>query len=354
METTTIHTKKRILLTGASGTVGFETLQHLVQNPNYEITVFDMKTAKSVKKLTPFRSRVEVVYGDISCAASLDSVSQNKDVVIHLAAIIPPLADVNPELAYRVNVQGTKNLIDALEKNSPQCYLLFSSSISVYGDRVNDPEISVTDPLKPSPGDQYGETKVLCEKAIRQSNLSWSIFRLAAIMGNHKISKLMFHMPLNTALEICTPQDTGRAFALAVAYQNKLENQIFNLGGGKECIISYHSFLVRMFDAFGLGRVDFPEKAFADKNFHCGIMLDGFKLEEIIRFRRQNLVDYFETVDQQVKPYQKKLTCLLRNMIKRWLLSQSEPYKAFLKGNVSETDHFFNKNESETVKTIFQ
>ena len=186
-----INIKKRILLTGASGTVGFETLKHLVKNSNYEITVFDVKTPKSVKKLAPFLRRVEIVYGDICSASDVEKVSYNKDFAIHLAAIIPPLADINPELAYRVNVKGTENLIHALEKNSPQCHFLFSSSISVYGDRLSNPEIFVTDPLTPSPGDQYGETKVLCEKAIQQSNLSWSIFRLAAIMGNHKISKLI-------------------------------------------------------------------------------------------------------------------------------------------------------------------
>lgn len=350
MKNTIVHTKKRILLTGASGTVGIETLKHLVNNPTYEITVFDVKTVQSIKKLAPFSHHVQIVYGDIANASDVEKVSRNKDVAIHLAAIIPPLADENPELAYRVNVQGTENLIHALEKNSPQCYLLFSSSISVYGDRMNNPEISVTDALKPSPGDQYGETKVLCERAIEESNLSWSIFRLAAIMGNHKISKLMFHMPLDTPMEICTPEDTGRAFANAIAFQNQLENQIFNLGGGENCIISYRSFLDRMFDAFGLGDAHFPEKAFAEKNFHCGILFDGFKLEEIIRFRRQSLSDYFEMVHRQVNPYQKKITFLFKNIIKRWLLSQSEPYHAYKNGNDAEIEHFFNNNEKKIVE----
>lgn len=350
MKEANIKRKKRILLTGASGTVGFETLQHLMKDPNYEITVFDVKTAKSVKKLSLFRNRVEIVYGDIGNITDIEKVSANKDAVIHLAAIIPPLADANPELAYRVNVDGTKNLIDALEKNAPQCYLLFSSSISVYGDRVNNPKILVTDKLKPSFGDRYGETKVLCENMIRKSKLSWSIFRLAAIMGNHKISKLMFHMPLETTMEICTPQDTGRAFANAIGFQTQLEKRIFNLGGGNECVISYRSFLEKMFEAFGLGQVNFPEKAFAERNFHCGIMEDGYKLEEILRFRRQGMNDYFEMVEQEVNIYQKKTTFIFKSVIKRWLLLQSEPYRAFQKGNVSEIEHFFNDNKVKSVK----
>lgn len=340
-----VTTRTRILLTGASGTVGLETLKNLVQNPNYEITVFDVETRTSIQKLSPFQMTVKIVYGDIGNASALEKVSHNKDVAIHLAAIIPPLADVHQELAYRVNVQGTENLIRALEKNSPQCYLLFSSSISVYGDRVKNPEISVTDSIKPSAGDQYGETKVLCEKIIQESKLSWSIFRLAAIMGNHKMSKLMFHMPLDTSMEICTPEDTGRAFANAVAFQAQLKNRIFNLGGGVDCVIPYRSFLAKMFDAYGLGKADFPENAFAEKNFHCGIMKDGDQLQDILFFRRQNLTDYFDRVNQEVHPFQKKITFVFRKFIKYWLLSQSEPYHAYQNGNEAKINHFFNTND---------
>nr|WP_314498521.1 NAD(P)-dependent oxidoreductase [uncultured Chryseobacterium sp.] len=353
MKKNIVTAKKRILLTGASGTVGFETLKHLVENPTYNITVFDMKTAKSVKKLAPFSKRVEIVYGDIANVSDVEKISYDKEIVIHLAAIIPPLADINPGLAYRVNVKGTENLVNSLEKNSPHCHLLFSSSISVYGDRIDTPEISVNDLLKPSPGDQYGETKVLCEKLISESSLSWSIFRLAAIMGSHKISRLMFHMPLCTPIEICTPQDTGRAFANAAAFQDQLKNQIFNLGGGKDCVITYGSFLEKMFDEFGLGEADFPEKAFAEKNFHCGILSDGNRLEEIIHFRRQNLNDYFGMVHQQVHPFQKKITFLFRKLIKRYLLLQSEPYRAYRNGDEEEIKHFFKTNEMEMVKPAY-
>lgn len=342
--------RKRILLTGASGTVGLETLQHLVQHTDYEITVFDVKNQKTVKKLAPFRSRVEIVYGDICNRDEVLKAAHNKDFAIHLAAVIPPLADINPELANSVNVKGTENLIYALEKNSPHCYLIFSSSISVYGDRMKNPEISITDILQPSPGDQYGETKVLCESLIQQSKLSWSIFRLAAIMGNHKISKLMFHMPLETPMEICTPQDTGRAFAKAIEHHKKLEKQIFNLGGGEDCVILYQYFLDKMFAEFGLGKADFPKKAFAEKNFHCGILKDGDDLDNILGFRQQNLKDYFEIVREKIHPLQKKFTFLFRSIIKKWLLSQSEPYHAYKNGNFKKMNHFFNQSEEKKLE----
>jgi len=115
-------------------------------------------------------------------------------------------------------------------------------------------------------------------------------------------------------------------------------------------VISYRSFLVKMFEAFGLGEANFPEKAFAEKNFHCGIMQDGDKLEEIIGFRQQTLVDHFKIVNDQVGPVQKSITFLLKSIIKRWLLSRSEPYQAYQKRNQIEMEHFFNKNELQIIK----
>jgi nucleoside-diphosphate-sugar epimerase len=138
-------------------------------------------------------------------------------------------------------------LIRGLERFSPKAFLLYSSSISVYGDRLKDPNIYKTDPLLPSLGDEYAKTKIAAEDIIQSSRLKWSIFRLTAIMGGHKISKLMFHMPLATKMEICTPADTARAFVNAIEHRNKIEGKIFNLGGGESCRCTYLEFLDRSF-----------------------------------------------------------------------------------------------------------
>ncbi|MDQ7917978.1 hypothetical protein RBU60_10355 [Mesonia sp. MT50] len=44
-------------------------------------------------------------------------------MVIHLAAIIPLLADDSPKLAQKVNTEGTRNLVQLLEQQSPHCFL---------------------------------------------------------------------------------------------------------------------------------------------------------------------------------------------------------------------------------------
>jgi len=268
---------------------------------------------------------------------------KDKDAVIHLAAIIPPLADNNHALAEKVNVRGTRNLIQGLQKFSPSAFSLYSSSISVYGDRLQNPWIKTDDPLTPCKRDYYAKTKLKAEKLIREHLTHWAIFRLTAIMGtkNHSASPLMFHMPLETKMEICTPADTARAFVHALRHQTKLEKQTFNLGGGENCRINYGDFIRRSFEISGLGKPDFVSGTFAKKNFHCGYYADGGKLEEILRFRRDTIEDYFDQLKQSVSPLQKGATILFRHLIKRRLQKYSEPYRALKNNNKADVAYFF-------------
>lgn len=341
-----INKKQNILLTGASGTVGFEVLKLLYQHKNeFNITVFDIKSNKSKQKFRNFKTNIEYLFGDISNYDEIRNACINKDYVIHLAAIIPPVADDLPEYAYKVNVTGTENLIKNLEELSPNAFLSYSSSISVYGDRLKNPFININDPLTPSEGDEYAKTKIVAESRIIKSKLNWTIFRLTAIMGSHKISKLMFHMPLDTSIEIATPKDTASAFINGINKKDQISKKIFNLGGGCEYRTTYKEFLIRSFEIMGLGKLDFPEKTFAEKNFHCGFYQDGDELNEILHFRTGTIEDYYNSVKNQI-PYLKfKVTSILKKIIKKILLNKSEPYLAFRQNNLEMKTRFFKTSE---------
>jgi nucleoside-diphosphate-sugar epimerase len=334
--------KTRILLTGASGTVGYEVLKQLYQQRDkFEITVFGTRSKRSLKHLSPFKDGIQIVYGNISSYEDVKAACSDKDFVIHLAAIIPPLADEEPELAFKVNTTGTENLVRNLEILSPDAFFLYSSSISVYGDRLKTPMIKVGDPLITSEGDEYAKTKIKAEQIIRDSKLNWSIFRLTAIMGNHKISKLMFHMPLETSMEIATPEDSARAFVLAVENQAQISKKIFNLSGGESCRTTYRELLSDSFEIFGLGKLNFPDKTFAEKNFHCGFYEDGDDLENILHFRKDTLQDYYTIEKRKVPAWQKGLTYLVKAPVKRFLLKKSEPSQAFNADDTKMMQRYF-------------
>jgi nucleoside-diphosphate-sugar epimerase len=337
-----MNNRPRILLTGTSGTVGYEVLKQLYQQRHeFDITILATTSKRSLKKLSAFKEGITLVYGDITNHNDVKKVCVNMDYVIHLAAIIPPLADENPELALKVNTIGTENLVRNLEQLSPNAFFIYSSSISVYGDRLENPLIKVGDPLIPSERDEYAKTKIKAEEIICSSRLDWSIFRLTAIMGDHKISKLMFHMPLATALEIATPEDTARAFVFALENRPGISKKIFNLGGGATCRTTYEELLTHMFELFGLGKLNFPNKAFAEKNFHCGFYEDGDDLENILHFRNDTMERYYEKEKRKIPLWRKGLTFIFKNQVNHVLLKKSEPYLAFKNDDPSECQHYF-------------
>lgn len=339
--------KTNILLTGASGAVGSKVLEQLSHNLEaYNVSILAKKDRLSQKILRPYKKYFQIFWGDIRDKTFVERCCQNQEVVIHLAAIIPPLADDKPELAYTVNVEGTRTLIEALEAVSPQAFFLYSSSVSVYGDRLNNPQIYVNDPLQASISDDYAETKIEAEYIIQSSKLSWSIFRLSAIFGikNHKPSKLLFHMPLATPIEFTTPDDTARAFVNAITKQDLINQTIYNLGGGKDCRIIYKDFLQKSFKIYGLGKLKFPDNSFAEHNFHCGYYADGDTLEEILAFRKDTTESYFYKLQASVSIGQKRITQLITPLIQNQLTRQSEPLHAFKSKNTVLLKRFFKED----------
>ncbi|CEN44702.1 NAD-dependent epimerase/dehydratase family protein [Capnocytophaga canis] len=337
--------KKTILLTGAGGSVGKEALQLLVNKHNlYNIRIFDLDTPKNRKYFETFSDKIEIFYGDITRKEDTVAPVTGVDVIIHLASVIPPLANEKTHLVDSVNVGGTRHLVENTEKYAPDAFMLFASSVATYGDRLQDPYIRVTDPLVPSEGDYYAQGKIIMEKIVRESRLQWSIFRLGAIMGpkNHKISGIMFLMSLDQLMEIATPRDTARAFVNGIDHLQSLNQKIFNLGGGADCVTTYREFLGKNFEIYGLGKLNFPERAFATKNFHCGVYVDGDELEKIVRFRKDTLEDYYQMVREATPMLQRWATRLFAPIIKKYLLSKSEPYKAW------------KQNDTEKIKRYFQ
>ena len=335
--------KKNILITGATGGVGSELLRQLYNNSqDFHITVLVRKSRKTRRALKGFRG-LNIVYGDLRNYNEIIPACTGQDYAIHLGAVIPPRAEYFPEEAEKVNVGGTHNLVRALEEYSPNVFLWYSSSVAIYGDRLKNPEIAITDSPKSCPWDAYSRTKIEAEKIIYNSNLNWSIYRLSAIMGigNHKISRIMFHMPLETTMEITTVRDTARAFVNSIGKEEGLNGLVFNLGGGELCRITYLGFMTRAFDCYGMGAVNFPKYAFAMQNYHCGNYADGHILEDLIHFRQDNIDSYFLRFGNAVPRIQRFVTRLVNRPIKWALLMTSEPYRAHKKQDSKMISRFF-------------
>jgi nucleoside-diphosphate-sugar epimerase len=340
--------KKNILVTGATGSVGFEVLKELSRRiDRYHIRLLSLDTVGERKILKPFVNNVEIIWGDICNLDDVNRAVSGADVVLHLAAIIPPLADQQPQLAFDVNVGGTRNILMALRKQPDQPTLIFASSVSVYGDRVNDPYINVGDPLISSVGDEYARTKIQAEEMVRVSGLSWTVFRLCGILTSKlKIQPLMFHMPLETALEWCHGSDAGLALVNAIE-SDAIGEKIFNLGGGETCRISARNFLNEMLPMFGIQPTLIPAYAFAIQNFHSGYYADSHKLNDLLHFQRKSLREYFSEVRTMISPVQKALIKMIPNkVVRNYFVNMSEPIKAIRENNQELIARFYGSREA--------
>lgn len=336
----------KLLITGGTGAIGLEVLSQLHalnQLDNVSVLVRDSK--KNRKKLKRFAPQLTIFWGDITDRSTLIPACLNQEVVFHLAAIIPPESEKFPERCKRINEEGTRNLVETLEEHAPQAHVIYSSSVVVYGDRLKQPNIAVSDALETAHNDHYGFSKIAAEKCITESQLNWTIFRLSAIMGigNHKVSAIMFHVPLETPMEIATVRDTARAFVHSLAHREAISRKTFNLGGGEQCRIVYKDFLGRAFSAFGMGAVNFPEFAFARQNFHCGYYTDGDDLEDILAFRKDTIETYFNEFRKSVPVLQRIATRPFAGIIKWFLARISEPLRAYKTKNAQQINHFFGK-----------
>jgi D-erythronate 2-dehydrogenase len=106
---------------------------------------------------------VEAVVADLSEPGIADGlVASRPDVIFHLAAVVSGEAEADFEKGYRVNVDGTRRLLDAVRK-ADQSYrprLVFASSIAVFGGPF--PEV-IGDDHCAGPLTSYGTQKAVCE-----------------------------------------------------------------------------------------------------------------------------------------------------------------------------------------------
>lgn len=105
------------------------------------------------------------VAGSIADAATVDAlVGPGTAVIIHLAAVVSGTAEADFDLGMRVNVDGTRNLLEACRAAGACPRLLFSSSVAVFG---GDLPASVSDATTPTPQGSYGTQKLIGELLVQ-------------------------------------------------------------------------------------------------------------------------------------------------------------------------------------------
>ena len=206
---------KKVLVTGAAGTIGINVIKYLLSEGKYEITAIDLKNGGNYKRLKRYKRRVNVMYGDISSPDFLENIIKETDFVIHLAGVTLPIANINQKLTHEVDYKGTENIVRLIDFYNPNCHLLYASSASVYGNQNND-EVSVSTKPNLKNDDYYSLSKLEAEDIIKRKLNNYSIYRLPIVLTNITKENFIYSYNPSSKMEVVTDTDAAYMFVRAL------------------------------------------------------------------------------------------------------------------------------------------
>ena len=148
---------KRVLVTGAAGVIGIKTIKYLLSEGKYEITALDLRNKSNYKKLKKYRRRINIIYGDINDKVLIEALVKDQDYIIHLASVLPPIADIKKGFSDNIEYLGTENIIKAINFYNPECFLVYASSSTIYGEKE---KVSIKTKANLTENDYYSNTKL--------------------------------------------------------------------------------------------------------------------------------------------------------------------------------------------------
>jgi nucleoside-diphosphate-sugar epimerase len=168
----------KILLTGATGFLGYRTLEKLVAEQVVErITATGRTIRESHQVLHP---KVKYQLGDLTDPDFADSLVEQADHIIHAAALSSPWGQYTD--FEEANVRTQRNLIGSAQYHNIKKYIYISSP-SVYFNSRDRLNIKEADPLPRTFANAYAATKRIAEVMLENADLPYVILRPRALIG---------------------------------------------------------------------------------------------------------------------------------------------------------------------------
>ena len=140
---------KRILVIGAAGMIGRKLVARLKKDGAGELLQQDV---------VPFEGGI---VSDLSSPGEAEKlITKRPDLIFHLAAVVSGEAEADFEKGYRVNLDGTRYLFEAIRKANYKPKVVFTSSIAVFGAPFPD---AIGDEFLNAPLTSYGTQKAISE-----------------------------------------------------------------------------------------------------------------------------------------------------------------------------------------------
>jgi nucleoside-diphosphate-sugar epimerase len=154
-----------VLIIGAAGMIGRKLTDRLVRDGGLNGQPIDRLTLADViaPEAPAFSGKVDATATDVSSPGGAERLIVGRpDVIFHLAAIVSGEAEADFDKGYRINLDGTRALIEAIRRTGEgyRPRLVFTSSVAVFG--APFPE-AITDDFHLTPLTSYGTQKAICE-----------------------------------------------------------------------------------------------------------------------------------------------------------------------------------------------
>ena len=204
-----------ILITGGGGFIGSRLAAALrTKHPDARIRLLDVGFPAGAGK------GFERITGDVAARDVIEkALGRDTDTIFHLAAVVSGGAEADFDLGYRVNLDGTRALLEACRKLARPPKLVFASSVAAFGGVLPD---ILDDSTTPAPQTSYGTQKVISEYLIadftRKGMLDGRSLRLPTIVvrpGKPNLAASSFasgiiREPLAGSVSECpVPETTG-------------------------------------------------------------------------------------------------------------------------------------------------
>jgi nucleoside-diphosphate-sugar epimerase len=304
--------------------MGLETVkQFLTRQDRFKLKLLVLDSKKDRKIIAPYRrnKNIEIIYGNLKDPNQVDRWVDGADFVLHIGAMVSPMADKYPEETLKVNLGSTLNIINAIKKqdNADEIGLVYIATVGMTGCR-RDPIHwgRVGDPIKGSMFDYYTTSKISAERAVFESGLKkWVSLRQSGMLPFvSDPSPIMFHQNLNNILEWSTAEESGLLMVNVCEdwIPDTFWRRAYNIGSGKKWRLTEWQLLDMYFGQLGLDYKKFLDpRDFGIYNFHGQWYTDSDELNEIAKFRFLTPEEFFQKEMQTIRTV--RSIPLIRNLI---------------------------------------